>query len=322
VATLVHGDTDDLILILSKIKVERLLPRGRKVITTTTSELIPEVFKKMVDTNVLSLPVLNLKEKYFGVVEMFDLVEYVTTLFADLATTKFIDLEKMLVSERSFVDATVRDVMKRPISKRNPFKPIEKGFSLFTAWEILSLSTTHRVPILDEKGDICDLITQSMLIDFLWQNIEKIGALADHQVKDLKSKASETLGVVKASTRAITAFMDMVGNDNGGLAIVDDNGRLIENLSVRDLRGIHPNATVFWRLWSAVLEYKSKVRQDYPDKTPTELIYALPNDSFYSVVEKMAKMHVHRIYVVDSKESMKPTRVITQTDILREVIYK
>jgi len=246
----------------------------------------------------------------------------VTTLFADLATTKFIDLEKMLLSEKKFTHATVRDVMQRPLSKRNPFKPIDKGFSLFTAWEILALATVHRVPIVDESADICDLVTQSMLIDFLWQNIEKIGALADHQVKELKSKACEELGSVKATAKAIVAFIDMVRTDKGGLAILDDSGKLIDNISVRDLRGIHTNATVFWRLWSSVSDFKAKVRQDFPDKTPSELIYALPTDSFYSIVEKMAKLHVHRIYVVDHKESMKPIRVITHTDILREVLNK
>jgi len=322
VATLVPGEADNLILVLSKIKVERLLPRGRQVITTNTFETLPDVFKKMIDINVLSLPVLNQKEKYYGVIEMFDLVEYVTTVFSDLSTTKFIDLEKLLISEKKFTHGTVRDVMKSPRTKQNPFKPIDKGYSLFTAWEILAHGGVHRIPILDENDKICDIITQSMLIDFLWQNIEKIGNIADLQVKDMKSQPLEPLSSVQTSTKALFAFREMVRTNKSGLAVLDENGHLVNNFSIRDLRGIHYDAKVFWRLWSSVTDYKALVRQEFPDKTPAELIYALPNDSLYSVVEKMAKQHIHRIYVVESKENCKPIRVITQTDILREIILK
>jgi len=322
VATLVPGEADNLILVLSKIKVERLLPRGRKVIATNTFETLPDVFKKMIDANVLSLPVLNQKEKYYGVIEMDDLVEYVTTIFSDLTTTRFIDLEKMLDSEKKFTQGTVRDVMKRPLTRKNPFKPIDKGYSLFTAWEILAHGGVHRVPVLDETEQICDIVTQSMLVDFLWQNIEKIGTLADMQVKDMKAEQWEVLSSVLATSKAILAFHEMVRGEKAGLAVLDEDGKLVDNISARDLRGIHYDSKVFWRLWSSVVDYKAIVRKEFPDKTPSELVYALPDDSFYSVVEKMAKMHIHRIYVVDSKQNMKPTRVITQTDILREVLFK
>jgi len=322
VATLVPGEADQLILILSKIKVERLLPRTRQVITTSTGETLPEAFKKMIDSNVLSLPVLNQTGKYYGVLEMFDLVQHITTLFSDMAATRYVDLEKMLASEKKFINATVRDVMKRPLTKRNPFKPIGKGYTLYTAWETLALGGVHRIPVLNDTGEICDIITQSMLVDFLWQNIEKIGNLADEQVKNIKTQEWEILASVKHSTRAFAAFRDMVKMEKGGLAVLDDSGKLIDNISARDLRGIHTDAKVFWRLWSSVAEYKDMVRKDFPDKTPSTLVYALPTDTLYSVIEKMAKMHIHRIYVVDSNESLIPTRVITQTDILREILSK
>jgi CBS domain-containing protein len=318
VATLVHSDTDDLVLVLSKIKVERLLPRGHEVITTETTEKLPGVFKKMVDANVTSLPVINQKGKYSGVVEILDLVEFVTRLFSDLGSTQFVDMEKVLVSENKFTQATVSNLTK-PAKKHKLHRQIDKGYSLFAAWELLALGGVYRVPILDENGKICDLITQSMLIDFLWQNIEKIGALANEKIQDMKSQ-TEMLSFVPSTSKAIFAFREMVKTETRGLAVLDDSGKLVDNISLKDLRGIHTDATVFWRLWSTVSEFKNKVKEEFPDKTPMELVYALPTDTLYSVVEKMAKMHIHRIYVVENAESLKPHRVITQTDILREVL--
>jgi len=173
VAELVRADTDDFVLVLSKTKVERLLPRGRVVIITDTSEDLHSVFKKLVSANILSLPVLNQKKKYYGMVEMFDLVEYITALFSDLSATKLIDLEKMLVSERKFLNATVKDVIRSPYPKYKSHKTIEKGFSLYSTWEMLALTGTNRVVVLGDSEEVIDIITPSMLIDFLWQNIEK-----------------------------------------------------------------------------------------------------------------------------------------------------
>jgi len=146
--------------------------------------------------------------------------------------------------------------------------------------------------------------------------------MADLQIQDFKAPPFEPVASIKASAKSILAFRELVKLEKEGLAVVDDDGRLVDNLSARDLRGIHTDATVFWRLWSPVSEYKAKVRQEFSDKTPTELLYALPTDTLYSIIEKMAKQHVHRVYVVDAPNSMKPIRVVTQTDVLREILDK
>jgi predicted transcriptional regulator len=53
---------------------------------------------------------------------------------------------------------------------------------------------------------------------------------------------------------------------------------------------------------------------------PAHLVHVHPDDSLYTVVEKMATEHIHRVYVVSHER--KPIRVIVQTDILREIIGK
>jgi len=320
VAELVRADTDDFVLVLSKTKVERLLPRGRVVIITDTSEDLHSVFKKLVSANILSLPVLNQKKKYYGMVEMFDLVEYITALFSDLSATKLIDLEKMLVSERKFLNATVKDVIRSPYPKYKSHKTIEKGFSLYSTWEMLALTGTNRVVVLGDSEEVIDIITPSMLIDFLWQNIEKIGDVAKRIVKDLIIEPTETLATIRENTKAIVAFREMVRMEKSGLGVVNEAGQLIDNISARDLKGIHAEANVFWRLWSTVSEFKKKERMEYDKKVPHGLIYVKPDDTLYTVVEKMATLHIHRIYVIDRDQA--PIRVITQTDILREILAK
>jgi CBS domain-containing protein len=317
VAELVRSETDDFVLVLTKTKAERLLPRGRQVISTDTSEELSNVFKRLVDNNILSLPVLNQRGKYYGMVEMFDLVEYVTTLFADLSTTKLIDLEKMLVSEKKFLRATVKDVIRSPFTKNKTYKPLQKGFSLYSAWEMLSLTSLNRIAVLNESDQVIDIITGSMLLDFLWQNIEKVGDVAQRKVADFTIEPTEVLATINKNTKAIVAFREMVRLEKSGLGVVDDNGKLVDNISPRDLKGIHTDANVFWRLWSTITEYKKRERSEHDAKIP-ELTYVTNQDNLYTVVEKMATLHIHRVYVVDGDK--KPIRVVTQNDIMREIL--
>jgi len=72
--------------------------------------------------------------------------------------------------------------------------------------------------------------------------------------------------------------------------------------------------------YGLLAEYKKQEKSDHGKKVPSELIYVTPDDTFYAVVEKMANLHIHRVYVVD--KTHRPIRVITQADVLREVLGK
>lgn len=85
-----------------------------------------------------------------------------------------------------------------------------------------------------DEGVIVDVITQSMLIDFLWQNIERIGSIADAKVADLKG--TRPVLTVQEDTKAIVAFREMAHSGVSGLAVLDGNGKLVDNISMRDLK--------------------------------------------------------------------------------------
>jgi len=176
-----------------------------------------------------------------------------------------IDLEMMFQSDTKFTNTVVSDIMHWPLQKANLFHPLTKGYSLYAAWEVLALANTRRAPVVDSEGKVAHFVTQSMLIDFLWQNIEKIGKLAEKKVQDIRT-IHNSVTKVASSTKAIIAFREMVKLQLDHLAVIDSHGKLIDNLSLRDLKGIRPDVKVFYRLWNSVLEFKAKVREEYAEK--------------------------------------------------------
>jgi CBS domain-containing protein len=313
----VWEDGDDLLLLLAKTKVETLLAKEKRkgLVTVHRTDTLPVAFKKLVDEEILSAPVLNKNHKFYGFVDMLDLVAYVVREFGRESVT-FEDIEEMFEREDKFKVAKVHEIMLYPVSKANPFHPIQKGYSLFHAFEILAWSGLHRVPVVDGSMHVVDVITQSMLVRYLYENMPALGSRRYMRVADMKFPP----GVVVYTTnnvKAITAFNTMVEKGVSGLPVVDEKtGWLVDNISIRDLRGIRDDAKLFWRLWDPVGVFKTKVRQEF-QHIPNHVVYVLPTDTLETVITRMVENRIHRIFVIDSEQTRRPIRVISQSDVLK-----
>eukprot|EP01126_Amoeba_proteus_P051857 TRINITY_DN6225_c0_g1_i2.p1 TRINITY_DN6225_c0_g1~~TRINITY_DN6225_c0_g1_i2.p1 ORF type:complete len:279 (+),score=58.43 TRINITY_DN6225_c0_g1_i2:92-838(+) len=247
-------------------------------------------------------------------------------MFTDYESISLVDVQKVFDSEERFKRALVLDIMKSQRRKINPYFPLKQGVSLFTVWDFLVVEGLHRIPMIDSNSNVADVITQSMLIDFLWQNIEKFGDyFITRHVSDLKNR-TEVVFYTLETSRTISAFRHMIAMGVYGLAVLNGTGKLVDNLSLRDLKRTHSDASMFLTLWNTVKLFKEKMRNEAPQTTATRNteagpLWVLPTDTLYSVLEKMALSHVHRVYEVDSEESMRPIGVISQTDILSLVLH-
>jgi len=156
-----------------------------------------------------------------------------------------------------------------------------------------------------------------MLVDFLWQNLELIGDFADMKVQDLWKK--KEVVSIEESEKTYRAFREMIVRKVSGIAVVDKDGSLVDNISFRDFKGTHSEARTFWKLWDSVKEFKEKIEKESPPAFVKPL-YVLETDILSDVVQKMALYHVHRIFVVDSPQNMKPVNVISQSDVLSAIL--
>jgi hypothetical protein len=105
-----------------------------------------------------------------------------------------------------------------PLSRRNPFHPIHKGYSLLFVAELLAKEPNlHRVPILDENNLLTGLITQSHLMKFLFQNINSIGDVKNKPLESFTLALPSPVFSVKQSDIAIDAFNFMIQKVNNPL---------------------------------------------------------------------------------------------------------
>jgi CBS-domain-containing membrane protein len=142
--------------------------------------------------------------------------------------------------------------MSFPLSRRNPFRPVYSGYSLFSALEILAREPSlHRVPVIDRGQHLINIITQSQLVSIVEQHLEIMGTLKDTPLSHIPTVWTKVLSVKETDT-AMTAFNLMAEHHVSGVAVLDDKGELVNNLSLRDLKQVSADASMFWRLFQDV----------------------------------------------------------------------
>lgn len=136
-------------------------------------------------------------------------------------------------------------------------------------------------------------------------------------VDELKLGSAPPISV-KESAPALEAFKLMDSKQVTGLAITDDHGKLVGNISARDLK-IFIKHIDFDHLLQPVGEFVKELRQRAVDiKSPTITVFG--KTTFEMVVGKLAATKVHRLFVVDSETSFHPTRIISLADVLHVVM--
>jgi CBS domain-containing protein len=328
----IEGEVDELILLLSRLTVDNLAPHiplttkttyWKGIVTAHRDDTLADALTKCSDNNILSLPVLKKDSKYFGFVDMLDLVYAISSIFPEVPVDAE-NAKELLQTHIGFKKLTVGEIMAYPYSKRNPYHPIRPGYSLLHAVEVLAREDAHRVPVVNRSEKITNIITQSMVFDLIADHTHFMAkTVLETTVRSLidQHHIPSKLLKVNSTTLAIDAFKKMAENHVSALPVVDSEGHLVNVLSIRDLRAIM-GGTLFSRLWSSVEDYKTLAHDDFRKSTPDHLIVVTPFDTFGDVIRILRSRSIHRVVVVDNKTNLHPISVISLGDVLRFIFYK
>lgn len=324
---------DEFLLFLVRAALEDVQPRkttgtvlvwkSGSVICVHETDHLPDVFQKMVVEGISAVPVLNAKHKYVGMVDLLSMVVFTTGLFAELTFEQSkLGWAEFFSKEARFRSATVRDVMiKRPLLPRSTEGyAVLQGFSLLHAYELLARTRDRRVPVINEKNEIVGLVTQSMLISLIKRNINRLGQLANVQVREFRKSLPDKVEAVRENSKAIDAFRIMAEKNVTGLAVVNSRGVLIDTITTRDLRAIGTDADKYHRLWYDVNFFKELTRQEFKHQTPSKPLWVSEDDTLHRVIDLMDDGNIHRIWVCELKPTglgPLPVSVISQRDVLR-----
>jgi len=319
-------------------RANRTLPVWDSAVTVNATDTVPTVFQALIKENILSAPVLSSDGKCCGFVDMMDLVSFTVGLFN---TPMDIELSEFFVRNRRFRETPVSDVMGLVSlgMVKSPFT-VQKDFSMFYAFEMLARANQHRLAVvagpsgsaskagksgiaedsmepefIGGADQVVGVMTESMIIGFLFLNLEKMGDVRNIPVSDFISHYFVTS--IRENEPAIKAFNIMTNRQLSGIAIVDAEGTLTDVISTRDLRGIGPEAEMFTRLWEPVKDFKNKSRAMFPGLMSQKPVCVTPSDTLETVIKLMETRSIHRVFVVQDRQNPKPINVISQSDVIK-----
>jgi CBS-domain-containing membrane protein len=165
-----------------------------------------------------------------------------------------------------------------------------------------------------EEGDVVGMIVQMDFIRFLsqhnaWLRMHPKFDVPLNQAMDLNN-LSEKVVTITPSEHTYLAFRRMNESNVRGVAVVDNEGRIIANLSASNIRGI--SRRNFQVLRFPLGEFLRRDRRVGWWQTP---IYVKATDPFGLVFFQFAATGLHRLYILDNNN--KPTHVIVPADILK-----
>jgi len=225
-------------------------------------------------------------------------------------------LQAILLRGLKLFRVPVEGVTCTYLSRRNPLHPVADSATL---WDVVVLLSkhVHRVPIVNDKGEIINIISQSSAMKFLHDHEKEFHKDFAHSVEQL-NLGSSPVHTVREDTPTIEVFRMMDNKKISGVGVVNSAGALVGNTSGSDLK-------LFVKLPSIALlhvpisDFLKKIRQESLDeRMPTFAVAS--HDSLRVVINKLVATRVHRVFVANDEHGYKPVRVISITDILRHIV--
>jgi len=328
-----------LLLHLATTPVDELVPEAprpagesgksywRGIITVSSDDTVRAAFEKLVKNNILSAPVRSggdgvhgdQNNTYHGFVDMLDLVDFVVRSLRisddrDLQTVT--DVQNRLNEfQETLNDANVNDLLVHA-SHRGSMScfSVPDGITLFSVLDMLASSGSYRIPILNTFKKVVNVITLSMMLRYIQERLDLLPeAIRNKTVKEFVGNQQE-VHVIRDDTRAIFACQLMSEKRLNSVAVVNQEGQIVETFSVKDLRGIGLDAHHIWRLFMPVVAYKKKQSDLFP-AFPNTLVTVSLNDTFETVLSLFVANKVHNVWVVDGHKH--PTHEITPNKIIQ-----
>jgi len=295
---------------LSSLHVSEL-PRVN-IISIESNVSAAEALKTLTKHNILCAPILDTAtNQYLGLVDMLDLVTFIVDIYKDLEKAGNVtDFFSLLESGDRFVTQDVKTVAD--LSHRNPFVPVHETDTLLAVVQLVGEKGLHRVPVVDSQGKVVNFLTQSAIVEFVAKNLAKLGDVVDQSVGEMLLGCKPVLKV-NINNMAIEAFKLMAEKKVSAVAIVDDENKLISNLSARDIRTIATDHRVISGLFTPIRNFLQAVYAERILET-SPCINCTVKDTLGNVILKLSVSKVHRVYVVDHASAV--IGVISLSDVL------
>jgi len=291
--------------ILDNTRIRDILPANRELFHVDKDDNVMNVFKKLTEKNVSGVFVMS-NGNAIGWVDLYDVLVflvYVLNEFGD-GDVNSVDLDEVFASPDMFEKHTASDV--RNLSLKDDWVVVSLDVTVAGVMPLL-LENRHRVAVADSDGKVVNVLSQLDLIVFLTHCRDVIARL-QIPIENHPSLIGKEVVSHFMQNSMLSALLSCYESGVTGLAVVDEFGKIVGNLSAHDLVGI-TNENI------SLLNLSIQHYLIYEGKHMRPAVTVKPKDTLEMVFLKIVAYRIHRVYVVDDNQN--PIGVISLTDLIR-----
>ncbi|KAI9311256.1 hypothetical protein BX666DRAFT_1868425 [Dichotomocladium elegans] len=309
------------------------LMKSQKVITIDGSLPVEEACNLLIKNNISSAPVYDSRTnadpakvtEYVGMFDYGDVIAYLLLVLLEKVPSSSqikepVDetFEVTDVIRRAVEGQTVPVRLASDLSRKNPFYSILPESTLLSAVEEFACGT-HRVCVLEPAGEIKGILSQSTVVEYLYNNRKQFPSIEKLFAKTLRQLGLGDSDVISANadSRVLDALSLMSQYGVSSVVIVGASGVALGNISMTDIKhvmkGYKHNL-----LWATCFQFVSAVRteqgiEDGQDRLPIFDVRLDTNLGF--TIAKLLATRSHRVWVTD--DMGRPVGVVSLTDVSR-----
>jgi len=297
--------------LLKKFTARDLYVPIQRLVLVRAMDTVRSALWTLIKNKIQCVPVYNEGTgRFIGMVDVFDLVQYI---FSNAGICLFRTCFFQEFKDHSYANEPVAKIVN--LSNRDHWITVLDNVALDEILDMMVSKNLHRVPIMNNKLRLTGLLTQSRVVQFLADNICTYPELAAKKISELGIGNAENVYSLKGDEPSVDAFMMMLEKGVRGLAIVNDQGQLVDAITASDIKGLI-YGDFFSDLRQPVLNYLPKVRILLGKSLGP--ISCTAESTLECVLKKLNQEKVHRIFVVD--ENKIPIRVLCLRDIMRVLL--
>jgi CBS domain-containing protein len=285
------------------------------LISVNKSDTVEFVISKLGENKISSAPIVNEKKQPIGTVDMLDLL----TFAGGKMGFKYPDSTTGFLAAKQFLQKNIYDLMN--VSGRNSIYTLPSTANLQDALGLLSKPDVHRLLIVNSEGTICGVLTQSQVVHFLNSRKPQLATLMNQRVKELWKIGEKQVETIDFNKFVIDALLRLIDKNISGIAVVNDSGQIVGNISASDLKrmDVHNPYQLSYDIYESIQVFMNLSEAGHNKRLPQfEPIIVKQEDTLGSVIETIVSKGVHRVYVVD--ENKRPIGEISLCDIIQKFI--
>ncbi|KAJ2000682.1 cell separation during budding [Coemansia sp. RSA 2322] len=293
------------------------LVENQQVIQVNSDATIEEACETLIKHNIQSVPLYDAKtQSYVGMFDLHDLATYIlvkrssNTDMDEISPADCSDLARnaLTLGKKKFGARTTEsdDVVVSRIADMSQINPFYSVLPETTLAQVVAVFAkgTHRVAVMDGTGKIQGILSQTRVIRHFFEHGDS-DAL-DRPLKDLGLVTGDVV-TVRPDTVVMHALSLLEHWRISSLAIVDEDRRIVGNLSVADVKYVARDRRLA-RATCIELVQTARFVQGLHDGRDRAAVFSVrPDASLRYALTKLIATGAHRVWVTEPRQSSTPT---------------